>query len=455
MLKWRVVVSPPSRGARLARALLSLGLLAAFAGLIVLSALRYLQVGEVYVPDVVGQDASAATRTLERLGFDVSTYTEEVQGRPGGVTSQTPDPGTLVRQGRGVSLGVGAAERGSVPNVVGLPQDDAAAQLGAQGLSVTELRYRYAPQAAGTVLGQTPAPGGAAWAPPAEADPAGSGAAQPAEVTLTVSRGPQPQRVAVPNLVGQRAAAARQQLSALGFRRVEVIPSRLGPPGVHTQVPAAGERVPLSTQVTLYTTVSNPQVVRVPPVVGLSAEAAARRLSAAGLRVAPLQETPFDPSRPRGVVAVSPETYTLWGSPVVLTVNGEVGAFNAPEPAPPPRLTGIPGVQEGTPGGSASSPPTGAGAGARPGGASPTGALPAVGGRAIPIEYDPANYGFLRGRAYAFRVEVSDEQGSRVAIDRQMRPDEPVEDTVVVYGEAELRMYIDGQIVLAYNPPNP
>lgn len=78
-----------------------------------------------------------------------------------------------------------------------------------------------------------------------------------------------------------------------------------------------------------------------------------------------------------------------------------------------------------------------------------------IGGRAIPIEYDPANYGFLRGRAYAFRVEITDEQGERVAIDRQMGPDEPVSDTVVVFGEAELRMYIDGQIILAYNPPNP
>ena len=30
-----------------------------------------------------------------------------------------------------------------------------------------------------------------------------------------------------------------------------------------------------------------------------------------------------------------------------------------------------------------------------------------------------------------------------------------VNTTVTVYGETELRMYLDNQIVLAYNPPNP
>ncbi|ADI14636.1 PASTA domain containing protein [Truepera radiovictrix DSM 17093] len=414
------------------RALLSLGLLLALAGLIALSAARYLQVDEVVIPDVLGQEAAHATRTLEALGFAVSTYTETVpDALAGGVVSQTPDAGTAVRRGRSVSLGIGAAERGDVPDVVGAPQEAAETLLAEAGLTVTELRYRHAPEAAGTVLEQLPAAGGAASAHDT--------------ASLVVSRGPEPPTVAVPNLVGRRAAPARDELLALGFRRIEVIPSRLGPPGVHAQLPAAGERVPLSTQVTLYTSVSNPQVVRVPNVVGLPLEAAARRLSAAGLRVGPLQ-TSFDPSRPRGVTAVTPSDYTLWGSPVALTVNGEVTAFEAPEPAPPPRGGPLQGPRADT--------AAGAAAPDAPDQTPPEAAVP-IGGRAIPIEYDPANYGFLRGRAYAFRVEITDEQGERVAIDRQMGPDEPVSDTVVVFGEAELRMYIDGQIILAYNPPNP
>jgi beta-lactam-binding protein with PASTA domain len=420
----------------LVRTLLSLGLLLALAGLIALSAARYLQVDEVTIPDVLGQEATRATRALKELGFTVSTYTETVpDALAGGVVSQTPEAGTAVRRGRSVSLGIGAAERGDVPNVVGSPQEDAEAQLAEAGLTVTELRYRYAPEAAGTVLEQLPA--------------AGSVADSGSTASLVVSRGPEPPTVAVPNLVGRRAARAREELQALGFRRVEVIPSRLGPPGVHAQVPSAGEQVPLSTQITLYTSVSNPQVVRVPPVVGLPLEVAARRLSAAGLRVGPL-ETTLDPSRPRGVTAVAPRDYTLWGSPVALTVNGEVTAFEAPEPAPP-RLRGPLAAQDL---------PAGNAAGAAPQTQADTPSQPApttvpIGGRAIPIEYDPANYGFLRGRAYTFRVEITDDQGERVAIDRQMDADEPVSDTVVVFGEAELRMYIDGQIVLAYNPPNP
>lgn len=142
------------------RALLSLGLLLALAGLIALSAARYLQVDEVVIPDVLGQEAAHATRTLEALGFAVSTYTETVpDALAGGVVSQTPDAGTAVRRGRSVSLGIGAAERGDVPDVVGAPQEAAETLLAEAGLTVTELRYRHAPEAAGTVLEQLPAAG--------------------------------------------------------------------------------------------------------------------------------------------------------------------------------------------------------------------------------------------------------------------------------------------------------
>ena len=81
--------------------------------------------------------------------------------------------------------------------------------------------------------------------------------------------------------------------------------------------------------------------------------------------------------------------------------------------------------------------------------------LPAAGGREVPITLDPANYAFLQGRTFELRIEVTDEQGTREVLRRVMASDEPVNTTVTVYGETELRMYLDDQIVLAYNPPNP
>jgi len=294
-------------------------------------------------------------------------------------------------------------------------------------LEPARLAYRHAPQPEGTVLSQQPAAGEALG---------------DAAVSLTLSLGPRPPRVALPRLIGMRADVAQRRLETLGFRRIELVPTRLGAPGVNAQSPEAGVRTPVSAPVTLFYTVGNRQVVPVPSVVGLELQGAVNRLQAAGLRVGWVSADAFDPAKPRGVTAVTPQDYTLWGTPVTLRTNGNAGDYRAQEPAPPQRAP--------------FSSPAQPQAGVTP--RTPTGAQalpPATGGREIPISYDPANYSFLQGRAYDFRVEVSDDAGDRVALSRAMGPDEAVQDTVTVYGEAELRMYIDGQIVLAYNPANP
>lgn len=413
----------------------------AFAGLIVLLSSRYVQVGEVRVPEVVGGGVQDASRSLRALGFEVSTYIDAAAtAAPESVTAQTPAAGAVVRRGRGVALGVSARGDGGMPNLVGLTQAQATVRLEEAQLEVARLGYRHAPQAEGTVLSQRPA--------------AGSTRADPA-VQLTVSLGPPPRRVALPEVVGERVDVARRRLERLGFRRVELVPTRLGAPGVNAQSPRAGVRTEVSAQVTLYYTVGNRQVVPVPAVVGLDVQGAAERLQGAGLRVGWVVPETFDPTQPRGVLSVTPEDYTLWGTAVTLRTNGNAGTFRAREPALPqsrfagPQVTGSqttarPNTLE-QPGGAVTPGQTGAAA-AR---------LPATGGREIPISIDPANYSFLQGRAYTLRVEVTDAAGDRVALSRTMGPDEVVQDTVVVYGEAELRMYIDGQIILAYNPPNP
>jgi len=397
-------------------------LLVTLAVLIVLLAADYFRVDEVRVPDVVGSDLGEARRALTALGFEVSTFTEEAPAAPAGsVTSQTPEAGSVVRRGRGVSLGVSASPASAeVPGLVGRTQAEATQLLEAAELPLGSVRYRHAEAPEGTVLEQTPE--------------VGTDADGVQRVSLTVSRGPRPERVVLPSVVGMRPERARARLAELGFRRVEAVPSRVGPPGVRAQVPRSGQRVSVSAPVTLYYALSNPQVVRVPEVTGLPLEEAARRLNAAGLRVGWVSEESFDLTKPRGVTEVTPEDHTLWGAPVALRVNGEAGAWRPQEPAqlPPPRLGNVSGER------------------ARPG--ARTGAPEPTGGRQVPINFDPSNYGYIRDRAYEFRIEVSDARGDRVVVNRAMGPNEPVRDRITVYGEAEVRMYIDGQIAWAYNP---
>jgi len=439
------VVHSQPRPSGFFRVLPALLLLTTFAALIVFLSTRYVQVGEVRVPEVVGSNVQEASRALRALGFEVSTYTDSsAAAAPDSVTAQTPAADAVVRRGRGVALGVSARRGDEMPAVVGLTQAAATVALEELQVEVAQLDYRHAPQAEGVVLEQHPAAGGAL---------------DDTEVALIVSLGPPPRRVVLPRVTGLRVDVAQRRLEKLGFRRIERVPTRLGTPGVNAQTPRAGVPTEVSAQVTLYYTVGNAQVVPVPSVVGLDLQETAARLQTAGLRVGWVEPDTFDPAKAGGVTDVSPADYTLWGTPVTLRTNGNAGDYQALEPALPqnspftrPQVQPVqPGgrpTQAGSPGPSLSPTPDRL----RPAAAQ---GLPAGGGRTIPIAYDPANYSFLQGRAYEFRVEVTDEAGDRVALSRPIGPDEAVQDSVTVYGEAELRMYIDGQIVLAYNPTNP
>ena len=376
------------------RAFLAVALLAAFAGFIVLLGTRYAQVGVVRVPEVVGLRADDASQTLRAQGFEVSTYPDSAPGAPpDSVTRQTPAAGASVRRGRGVALGVSTAGTSTVPRLIGLSQQGAEAVLTRAGLELVGLAYRNAPQPEGTVLAQRPAAGEAA------------SQTNTGTVQLTLSLGPQTRHVRLPSVVGKRLDAAQQQLSKLGFRQVVSVPTRLGPPGVITQIPKAGQRVSVSAPVTLYYAVANRQVVAVPAIRGLDLARAAERLQAAGLRVGLVTADPFDPAKPRGVKEVEPDAYTLWGTAVELRTNGNAGSYSAQAPALPPLRTRTEQAQR--PGPNAAQPGNAGNVASRPNAAP----LPATGGRVIQIDYDPANYSFTQGRTYEFKVEVTDDAG--------------------------------------------
>jgi serine/threonine-protein kinase len=95
------------------------------------------------VPNVVGQDPDAAQDTLEQLGFTV----QRDEGRSadvatGAVMAVTPAPGGAQPYGSAVTITVSVGlPQVTVPDVVGLSEDDAAAALQAAGLAAESTQF--------------------------------------------------------------------------------------------------------------------------------------------------------------------------------------------------------------------------------------------------------------------------------------------------------------------------
>ncbi len=182
---------------------------------------------------------------------------------------------------------VAASGGAEMPDLVGLPPDEATALL--NGLPV-DLEVLYAEVRddaveAGLVAASDP----------------GVGAAldEGEQVTLSVSAGPA--TVEMPDLIGQDEEAALAELAERGFAEVEVVqqPSDGEPAGtVLATDPEAGLTVPYDDTATI--TVS--QGIRLPDVVGLTEEDARAALSALGFTVEVVTEEGSE--RPEGEVAV-------------------------------------------------------------------------------------------------------------------------------------------------------
>jgi serine/threonine-protein kinase len=127
------------------------------------------------VPAVVGQTQTAATVKLEDAGFKVSTRNRFSNRPRGEVVAQNPAGNTEAEKGSTVTLAVSQGEKQvTVPNVLGLPQSQAVADLTNAGLnSNIVLVANSAPS--GRVVAQNPSSG-------AKANPG-------ATVRLNVSKG--------------------------------------------------------------------------------------------------------------------------------------------------------------------------------------------------------------------------------------------------------------------------
>ena len=157
---------------------------------------------EVTIPSVVGQTDDDAVAELTRAGLNAQVVEVNSDRDVGTVTAQNPGAGTVVVEGTQVRINVSRGPKPvTVPNVVGLPYDQAASELQRNGFSVSRIDEE-SDQAAGIVTSQTPS--------------GGSEGSKGSTVTVTVSKGPSTS--AVPDVTTQDFAIAQTTLEAAGFR---------------------------------------------------------------------------------------------------------------------------------------------------------------------------------------------------------------------------------------------
>jgi serine/threonine-protein kinase len=232
-----VVDQAPAAGRKIARG-----------GSVVLSVAR---AEPASVPDVVGQEASAAAAALRSAGFEARQYQVPSTQPKGTVVAQSPSEGTQREKGSSVRINVSAggsspatppADAGAqVPDVVGLPVGEAATTLLRAGLLLS-VAYVPSQEEAFVVV--------------AQAREAGTTLERGAHVQINLSRGPSPQAdETVPGIVGRDPATARRMLESAGFS-VQLLdlptknPAQAGK--VVEQQPSAGRSVPSGAPVVLF-----------------------------------------------------------------------------------------------------------------------------------------------------------------------------------------------------------
>ena len=255
------------------------------------------------VPDVVGQSTPSAVRELRSDGYVPAVHTRATRGAQAGtVLSQDPDGGARLDHGKQVTLVAAAgAVNAGVPDVVGLPVDQAFVRLQTAGFKgdTTKVTSTRPPD---TVLSQSPV--------------AGTQRQKGSVVQLRISKG-NGQQATVPRVVGLTEPIATANLGAAGFKtRVTHVTSTKPKGLVVTQDPAQATKAargsvvalgvsdgPATTTTTTTTTgtSTNPTASgpKVPRVIGMGQAAAFTRLERAGFRV---DSFPVTSDRPRGLV---------------------------------------------------------------------------------------------------------------------------------------------------------
>src|SRR5919106_687873 len=157
---------------------------------------------EVEVPNVVGLSVESAVATLSQAGLSAQVVEVFSNRNAGTVTAQQPKSSTVVVEGTRVRINVSKGARPiTVPSVVGVPYEQAVAELERAGLQTVRVD-ESADLQEGLVTRTDPR--------------GGSEASRRTTVTVYVSRGPD--TIAVPDVSATDVTIAQATLEGAGFR---------------------------------------------------------------------------------------------------------------------------------------------------------------------------------------------------------------------------------------------
>jgi beta-lactam-binding protein with PASTA domain len=259
------------------------------------------QPAKVAVARVEGMALPKARKALTAQDLRVRITRASSEEPRGEVVSQAPAAGSSVPTGTVVALVVSegrdtppARAEIEVPALVGRTSSDAVSVLREAGLKA-RVRQVVSSMRRGTVVDQLPAEG--------------TSVVEGSTVALDVAKPPERPpvvRVAVPNVVGSSAAAARAELRAAGLTVSTESTVSDEPAGtVIEQSPRAGTELRKGERVRL-TVSAGPAEVAVPDVVGLDEASARQQLEAAGFQVRVTDESITDPAQDGLVLRQTP-----------------------------------------------------------------------------------------------------------------------------------------------------
>ncbi|GAA4980791.1 Stk1 family PASTA domain-containing Ser/Thr kinase [Pseudonocardia tropica] len=274
---------------------------------------------QVSVPDVLGQSPDQARQTITQAGLLFSQQDQPSDvAQVGKVVRTDPGGGNQVAENSRVTVYVGSGPaQVTVPSVEGLSPDEAEAKLREAGLQVGGRTDRDTSDSSqvGKVITSDPGPG--------------QQVSGDTSVSLVVGR--KQQTVAVPDVAGQSADAARATLQNAGFRSIsttEVDSSGSAGQAVGTN-PSAGTRVTPDQTITIQISRGNQN--QVPNVVGQPVDSAISTLQEAGLSPSIRQVDVSDSSQNGIVLQQSPSggSEASSGQTVTLTVGSYSGGSSS------------------------------------------------------------------------------------------------------------------------------
>ena len=264
----------------------------------------------VAVPNVEGLTQDAAATAIAGAKLKVGTVAQQTSNTvaAGKITSQDPPSGSSVAQGSPVDLVISAgSQMVPVPNVERQTQSAATTAITGATLKVGTVTQQASDTVAiGSVIGQDPA--------------SGSSVAQGCPVNLVISSGPQ--MVTVPNVEGMTQAAATAAIA--GAKLTVGTVNAAGK--VISQDPAKGSSVVQGSSVNLMIS-SEPQMVAVPNVEGMTQDAATTAITEAKLTVGTVTQQTSNTVAVGKVISQDPASggSVVQSSPVNLVISSSTG----------------------------------------------------------------------------------------------------------------------------------